>query len=121
MANTRGNRGSEAPRPLRRPGRVTTEQPELEEAKLEYLDALVDIMQRAQVVQFDSKASMQEYTEAYKRRAEKVLRAAEVATIKRALMTATELEQFCQARHPPVELHDVGEVVLESFIWNHAA
>jgi len=98
---------------------VTTEQPEDDSSKHAFLAPLIEFMKECRVVNRDSNASQSEHDDAYRRRAERLLKTAEVGTLSRAAMTAHELSHFCQARVPPVEVYEIGTTMIETFLWGH--
>lgn len=101
---------------LRHPGKTVTEPLELPEAKQPFVQQVIDIMKAAQIMQVDHSATEQENPQAYQRRAERVVNAAEVQTLKKAITTADELTAYCAERNPPVTLAEVGQLVLDQFV-----
>ncbi len=106
---------------LRQPGKGT-EVEEEEEDKVRFTEPLAQLMMDCGVGRTENaSATDEEIMNSLRRKATRVVKAAEIPTLHRAVTTADELRKYLDSRATHMGVDKVEPIVLEEFLWQSRA
>ena len=106
---------------LRQPGKGT-EVEEEEEDKMRFIEPLAQLMMDCKVGREENaSATDEEIMNSLRRKAKRVVGAAEIPTLHRAITTADEVRKYLEDRAMHMGVDKVEPIVLEEFLWQSRA
>ena len=106
---------------LRQPGKGT-EMEESDEDKMRFAEPLAQLMNDCKVGRSENaSATDEEILNSLRRKAKRVVKAAEIPTLHRAITTADEVRKYLASRETHMGVDKVEPIVLEEFLWQSRA
>jgi hypothetical protein len=106
---------------LRQPGKGT-EVEETQEEKMRFIEPLAKLMMDCEVGRAENvSATDEEIMNSLMRKAARVVGAAEIPTLHRAITTADELRKYLEGREMYMGVDNVEPIALEEFLWQSRA